>query len=192
MTSAPAPGSGGIHEAQCGIWDIPEVSSVDVILEGGYQDEAIASYLAQASPLYNVLSRILAQLSGVLLLAMTRGHQDLSLDHAIYTTAVEQLTEARERLRALKAPASASRHHAALQDLADRLAEAAKKMDSLSALIGQQARDDAKREIIRKLHVAQRLLIATAEPDANITPVDFSHACCTCGASHASGSAKII
>ena len=65
-------------------------------------------------------------------------------------------------------------------------------MDSLSALLGQQARDDAKHEIIRKLHVVQRLLIATAEPDANITPVDFSHACCTCGASHTGGSEKNI
>jgi hypothetical protein len=192
MTSAPASKNGGIHDAQCGIWDIPEASDVDVILQGGYEDEAIASYLAHASPLYNVLSRVLAQLSGVLLLAMTRGHQVLSLDHAIYTTAVEQLSEARERLRALKVPAAASRHHAALQDLAGRLEEAAKKMDALSALLSQQARGDAKHEIIRELHVAQRLLIATAEPDANITPVDFSHACCTCGASHAGGSAENI
>ncbi|WP_193174579.1 hypothetical protein [Oricola nitratireducens] len=192
MTRTHAPKNGAIHDAQCGVWEIPETSSVDVILEGGYRDEAIASYLAQASPLYNALSRILAQLSGVLLLATTRGHRDLSLDHAIYTTAVEQLTEARERLRALKAPAAASRHYTALQDLAGCLAEAAEKMDSLSALLGQQARDDAKHEIIRKLHVVQRLLIATAEPDANITPVDFSHACCTCGASHTGGSEKNI
>lgn len=190
MTSAPAPGNGGIHDAQCGIWDIPDASQVDVILDGGYRDEAVASYLAHASPLYNVLSRVLAQLSGVLLLAMTRGHRDLSLDHAIYTTAVEQLAEARDRLRALKSPPAAARHHAALQELAACLADAAKTMDSLSALVGQHARDDARHDIIRKLHVAQRLLIATAEPDANITPVDFSHACCTCGASHAGGTAK--
>lgn len=192
MTNVPASKNGGIHDAQCGIWDIPEASNVDVILRGGYEDEAIASYLAHASPIYNVLSRVLAQLSGVLLLAMTRGHRDLSLDHAIYTTAVDQLSEARERLHALKAPAAASRHHAALQDLAGSLAEAATKMDALSAMLGQQARDDAKHEIVRKLHVAQRLLIATAEPDANITPVDFSHACCTCGASHAGGFAENI
>ena len=101
MTRTHAPKNGAIHDAQCGVWEIPETSSVDVILEGGYRDEAIASYLAQASPLYNALSRILAQLSGVLLLlATTRGHRDLSLDHAIYTTAVEQLTEARGNVSA--------------------------------------------------------------------------------------------
>lgn len=192
MTSAPLPKNGEIHDAKCGIWDIPDASGVDVILVGKYRDEAVATYLSEASPLYNAFSRILAQLSGVLLLAMTRGYRDLSLDHAIYTTAVEQLEEARERLRALKAPAVASRHHAALQDLGSCLAESATKMDALSAIIGRDAREDAKHEVIRKLHVAQRLLIATAEPDANITPVDFSHACCTCGASHTGGSAKNI
>jgi hypothetical protein len=50
-----------------------------------------------------------------------------------------------------------------------------------STLVGA-GREAQSREAAKRLHAAQRLLIATAEPDAQIAPVDFSHACCSCGA----------
>lgn len=176
-----------VHAADCGIWDIPETSGVEQIFAAGYRDEATARYLSQVTPIYAVLSRVLAQLSGVLLLALTvpagRKAGALDLDHAVFTVAADQLTEARERLRALHAPAAAARHHAALSDCAQHLHHAMQGMDRLPTSLGA-LRDAAQRDIIRALHSAQRLLIATAEPDARITPVDFSNACCSCGAIH--------
>lgn len=174
-----------LHEAACGIWDIPATSGVEQIFDAGYKDEATAGYLSQVTPIYAALSRVLAQLSGLMLLALTmrRGAGALDLDHAIFATATDQLHEARERLRALKVPPAAARHHAAMTDCAGHLAVALGNMDSLPAALGP-LRDVAQRDLIRQLHVAQRLLIATAEPDARITPVDFSNACCSCGAAH--------
>lgn len=190
--SAVRNGDGKLHEAGCGVWDVPDASDVEFIIDAGFGDEAIAGYLAHARPVYDTLNRVLAQLSGVLLLAMTSGKSDLALDHDVYRIALERLSEAHERQRALKAPASAARHHAVLADIVVRLEAAAKDMDALSAILGRDAREAHMRKIIIKLHGAQRLLVAAAQPDANITPVDFSHACCTCSVSGKTSSEKII
>ena len=180
-----------LHDADCGIWDIPATSGVDRIFAAGYRDEATAQYLSQVTPLYAALSRVLAQLSGLMLSSLTtrRGGGALDLDHAIYATATEQLREAGERLRALRVPQAAVRHHAAMGDCAEHLQAVARDMQKLTASLGA-LRAAGQRDIIRQLHVAQRLLIATAEPDARITPVDFSNACCSCGAAHAPRHAK--
>jgi hypothetical protein len=54
-------------------------------------------------------------------------------------------------------------------------------MDGLFAKRGKTARADATNALTRQLHSVQRLLMATAEPDANIVPVDFDQGCCNCG-----------
>lgn len=181
MTATSDMTQGRLHDAECDIWDIPATSGVEQIFNAGYQDEATAAYLSQATPLYAAQSRILAQLSGVLLLALAapRKSASLDLDHAIYTSARDQLSELQERLRALHIPQAAMRHHGALRTCADHLGNALRGMDSLPTSLGT-LRDAGQKDIIRQLHHAQRLLIATAEPDAQITPVDLSHACCSC------------
>ncbi len=172
-----------LHGAECGIWDIPSTSGAEHIFAAGYTDEAVAAYLSQATPLYAALSRILAQLSGVMLLSLgtRRKSGALDLDHAIHISAMDQLTEVQDRLRALHVPHTAARHHGALQTCADHLSGALRGMDILPSSLGS-LRDAGQKDIIRQLHLAQRLLIATAEPDAKITPVDLSHACCSCHA----------
>ena len=70
-----------------------------------------------------------------------------------------------------------------MADCAGHLRGVIRGMGNLPSSLGA-LREVGQRDIIRALHVAQRLLIATAEPDARITPVDFSNACCSCGASH--------
>lgn len=181
MTATSDITQGKLHDAGCGIWDIPAMSGVEQIFAAGYQDEATAAYLSQVTPLYAAQSRILAQLSGVLLLALAtpRKSTSLDLDHAIFTSARDQLSELQERLRALHIPPAATRHHRALQTCADHLSNALRGMESLPTSLGT-LRDVGQKDIIRQLHYAQRLLIATAEPDAQITPVDLSHACCSC------------
>jgi len=173
--------SAALHAAHCGIWDLPDTGEVEAILGAGYEDEAVANYLAAARPVYDTLARVLAQLAGLFLLQATTKSSGLSLDHAMFAVARDQLGEAVERARALVAPAAAQCHKDGLIDLGTRLAEAIRGMDNLSVVIGEELRTHRTREVLNTLHAAQRLLIACAEPDARITPVDFSHACCTCG-----------
>jgi len=169
-----------IHAAECDIWKIPEISSPDVLLGNGYEDEAVIVYLSGISPIYNALSRILAQFSGLLLLSMNAGRTILSLDHSMHSTALDQLCEVDEGLAATKIPLTAENHFHALEKIATQLRGVAANMDNLSEKSGASARKSAIMEIIQKLYSIQKLLIATAEPGANITPVDFTNACCNC------------
>ncbi len=169
-----------IHSAACDIWKIPDDSLPEILVDRGYEDEAVISYLSAVSPIYNALSRIFAQYSGLLLLAMQAAKPELSLDHLMHQSALDQLGEVGERLLVLKAPPAAQKHVAALRQVLGQLQAVARDMDALSAIRGEEARTKAIADIIRQLHGTQRLLIATAAPDANITPVDFSQGCCNC------------
>lgn len=176
-----------IHAAECDIWKIADISTPDTLLGKGYEDEAVVVYLSDISPLYNALSRILAQFSGLLLLSMNAGRATLSLDHSMYSTALDQLCEVDERLSAIKIPAVAENHFHAMQEIATQLRIAARSMDKLSDKCGSAARKTVMMEIVRMLYSIQKILIATAEPGANITPVDFTNTCCSCRTTGASG-----
>lgn len=170
-----------VHTPDCDIWKTPDSSTPEILLGLGYEDESVVLYLSAISPVYNALSRVLAQFSGLLLLAAHARRPELSLDHAMHHTALEQLGEAEERLAPVSVPTAAQRHFQALKSIAAQLHMIAQGMDHLSAIRGKELRLEGVSDITRQLHLVQKLLIATAEPGANIAPVDFSHGCCNCG-----------
>jgi hypothetical protein len=96
----------------------------------------------------------------------------------MYALARDQLEQARDTIRAAQPPEAARRHYAGLCDLADRLGEAADVMDRSAA--SRVVADTDRRDVLQRLAAAQRLLIACAEPDAGLVPVDFENACCNC------------
>jgi len=171
-----------IHRAECDAWDLPPAGTAERLHPETGRDEAVDRYLARIAPGYDRLGRAMAQLSGVFLLALTRDGQapGLHLDHAIHALALDQLAEARDILGGVAAPEPARRHHAGLLDLAECLSAAAAGMDRMAGRRDAAGRETDKRDVLQRLAAAQRLLIATAAPDAGITPVDFEHACCNC------------
>ena len=177
------PSEPGIHSPECEIWEVPSSEGVENLLAGAYEDESIARYLVDARPVYDAFSRILAQLSGVLLLTITSRRKQLALDHDMFRTAKEQLSEAVARLGAVHAPPSAQGHRGALEGIATHLSLATTTLDGLFAKAGESSRDAVLRDAVKRLHFAQRMIVAAAEPEANMMPVDLSHACCTCGGS---------
>jgi hypothetical protein len=110
-----------IHSAACDIWETPALSAPDALLDQGYRDETTIAYLSAISPIYHALSRILAQFSGLLLLSMSAGRSELSLDHSMHQTALDQLCEAGERLAPIKVPPMADRHYRALAEITAQL-----------------------------------------------------------------------
>lgn len=174
--------SPALHAADCGIWDIPQTADVDVLVTGLRLDERSALYLTEVAPLYHSLARVLAQLSGILLLAMTAHRFALPLDHAAWSDATIRLSEANARLKTFAVPPSASAHFRAIEGLASHLAGAAANIEAAAAPLPGPPRRHGLQAALGRLHAAQKLLVATAMPDANITPVDLSHACCNCGA----------
>ncbi|WP_099825557.1 hypothetical protein [Oceaniglobus indicus] len=173
-------GTQRLHDATCDVWDLPQAGAAGDLHPATGTDPATDRYLATIAPAYGVLGRVMAQLSGIFLLALTRdgGGPGLHLDHGMYTIARDQLAEAQDTVASVTVPETARRHHAALDNLAAQLAAAARGIERMAARMSGD--EHARRDVLRHLAEAQRLLIATAEPDAGITPVDFDNACCSC------------
>lgn len=170
-----------LHRSDCDVWDLPAADAAGSLQPSTGLDPETDRYLAEIAPAYERLGRVMAQLGGIFLLTLTRDGTGagLHLDHAMYSVARTQLAEARDTIRAARPPATARRHHAGLSDLDDHLGEAADGMDRAAASRG--VADTDRRDILRRLAAAQRLLVACAEPDVGMTPVDFENACCNCG-----------
>lgn len=169
-----------VHQANCGIWEIPQTAEIEHLLASGVDDPATASYLSAVTPLYSAAARSLSQLAGILLLAMTSRTPGLPLDHVILASAREQLREASERLRGLAAPSSALRHRSTMTDAMEGLAAALRMIDSIRASLDPHRRQQDVTVILRQLHVVQRLLIGAALPTVDIAPVDLNRSCCNC------------
>jgi hypothetical protein len=167
-----------IHRADCDIWDTPADAMPEALIASGIEDEDVVRYCAAARPVYDAYKRVLGQLSGVLLLAQT-GADDPAWRDRILDAAGEQLAEARERLGALRSTPPVARHHDLLAGLAEQLAALHARLRRAVLLVGADRDWD---RLVSELYATHRRLLAASEPRAGMTPVDFSHACCSCGA----------
>lgn len=168
-----------VHAADCDIWAVPEEAQPEALFAEGITDEAIAVYCGEARPLYDAFKRVLGQLSGILILLQT-GAAERDRHAALLDAARGQLAEARRRLPALRPPAGAARHAEALAEVGAALDRVAERMTRRLDLIDPASADlDG---VVRALFDVHRRLLAAAEPRAGMAPVDFRHACCSCGA----------
>ncbi len=173
MSAAATP----IHGSDCSIWDAPADSQPDALMSVGYRDERVVVYLSSLRPVYDGIKRCLGQMAGLLLLLHTRG-LDPQRGGLMRSSMREQLAEASNRLRSLRAPEVARPHFAALDMLLDMLKANANRLDRQVNLIDPSAADlDA---LMKSLFAVHQGLLAAAEPGAGISPVDFKAACCTC------------
>ena len=172
------PGSDAIHRADCDIWQTPPDAEPEALIAGGIADEAVVRYCSAARPVYDAYKRVLGQLSGVLLLAQT-GADDPGWRDRILDTAEHQLSEARERVIALHPTSPTARHHGMLAALADQLGRLQAEIRHEVLRIGAHRQWD---RLTSDLYAVHRQLLAASEPRAGMTPVDFSHGCCSCGA----------
>ncbi|MEJ8570432.1 hypothetical protein [Microbaculum marinum] len=166
-----------VHDAACSIWDVPEESSAEALVAAAHGTEERAVYLSEMRPLYDAAKRCLTQLSGFLLLLQT-SRLDPGREGLLLASAIDQLKACGERLDAVAAPAGARRHHAAMKGLLARLNAIAAVLDRAGDLIDPAGA--ALDEAMNDLFAAQRRLLALSAPDAGLTPMDFSAACCNC------------
>ncbi|MEJ8569962.1 hypothetical protein [Microbaculum marinum] len=173
-------GAGAIHGADCSIWDLPADAAPDALIGEGIDRDEVIAYLGAARPVYDAFKRVLGQFAGLLLLSQADSRSVVDLDLPMHTSARDQLLEATERLRAVPATAAVERHRDALLAIAGLLRSGLEKLEKdLSSPRRAEAEFEAMSAL---LHEAQRRLLAASEPRAGMTPVDFSHACCSCGA----------
>lgn len=167
----------GVHRADCSIWDTPPDARPEALIAAGVNDETVVRYCGSVRPIYDAYKRVLGQLSGVLLLAQS-GADDPGWRDKILATAAEQTEEARDRLGGVRAAPSVARHHDALVSLGERIAGLRAEIDRAALIVGDHDQWD---RLIATLFSIHRSLLAASEPRAGMTPVDFSHACCSCG-----------
>lgn len=166
-----------IHASDCTSWEIP--AEDPQLLLAAFDDEAVAEYAARIRPVYERFKRILGQLSGLLILAQTAPKQ-ADRDQPMVVAAREQLASAADALRTSRPPSSVQRHHAAMMRIEEHLVAVMATLDRRVDLDTPTSSDlDAA---IRRLFLAHGLLLAVSDDRAGMTPVDFSHACCSCGA----------
>ncbi len=166
-----------VHRADCDIWQTPQDAEPEALIAEGIEDEAVVRYCSAARPVYDAYKRVLGQLSGVLLLAQT-GADDPGWRDRILDTAESQLAEARERVNALRPAPAVARHHETLAGLAVQLGRLHSEIRHQALLVGARREWDG---LVSDLYAAHRRLLAASEPRAGMTPVDFSHGCCSCG-----------
>jgi hypothetical protein len=166
-----------VHRADCSIWDTPADAAPEALIVAGIEDEAVIRYCGAARPVYDAFKRVLGQLSGILLLAET-GADDPAWRDGILDAAGDQVAAARERLGALRPASPVARHYDSLAALAERIGRLHGDLRPRRLEVG----GDADLEpLVRELFAIHRQLLAASEPRAGMTPVDFSHACCSCG-----------
>lgn len=176
----------GIHRQDCALMaaDSPDIAAqaeaaradLDALEELAGDERAVAYGIA-ARQAYDLMRRLIGQLSGLLILSMAGGRRAIR-DLPDMAAARERLDEAGAVLGAASVPARLARHHAALE-----AAHAA-----VAAALAGVGRSDGRPECegtataSRALAEAYGLLQAAADPRIGMTMVDFRHACCTCGA----------
>ncbi len=166
-----------IHASDCTSWEIPDPDP-ELIL-ASFDDEAVAAYAVRIRPVYERFKRIIGQLSGLLILAQTAPAQ-ADRDQPMVTSAREQLAEAAESRRESRAPQAARRHVAAMARIEEQLDAVLATLDRRIDLATPESPD--LELAMRRLFTAHGLLLAVSDDRAEMTPVDFSHACCSCGA----------
>lgn len=131
--------------------------------------ETIARYLAATGPVYGALTRLVGQLSLLLLLSADR-----RLGHTGAVAAQTLAQETKAALAALPVPAAVGRHHWMLSQAMDRLSDVLKRL--------RRGRTDAAASacLIRSVRSAHELLRLAARPEAGLSLADLRQACCSC------------
>lgn len=178
----------GVHDSDCPTLAMPEIDPE--VLLADVQDDAVIAYLQQVRPVYERLKRVLGQFSGVFILAQTT-RRNVERDRPLVTTAREQLEQVADTARRIAPPERAGRHHACLLEVADHLTAVSTALTKQFDLIVPDSNE--MRAAMRRLYAAHACLLAVSDDRAGMTPVDFSQACCCCGAppeSQGSGSGR--
>jgi hypothetical protein len=133
------------------------------------QADPLARYISEAQPLHDLLRRGLIQLSGFLLKRTIAGSRAI-VDYEPIEGAREQIREAAEGLRSLRAPTGAVHHRghllAALVALESALAAALSKTDN---------EGDALFHFVQE---AESHIRAVGRATPGFETVDFRQACC--------------
>lgn len=146
------------------------------VAEEAALSEAIAGYVVTTRPIYDGLRRLIGQLAGLLVLVHAGGRRDV-LDLGDVPAARERWNDLEQRLGAIRPPQRLQSHFRRIEAAHATLGEVLHDFDLARLQPDWQQQLDRAGESIKGAYI---LLQAASEPRVGMTPVDFSHACCSC------------
>lgn len=172
-----------VHERGCAALEKPSAAAArpDALAAITTNRDELIRYALDVRPCYDRINRIIGQLAGLFILAQASCRFDADFESA--TAALRQIEEVRDTLSSIVPPATAKRHHR-------QLCLALGEIRSVSARFGRSLRtpEDTRAAISAwtvTLKQAAARVRASAAVQLGLMPVDLSHACCSCSASHA-------
>jgi hypothetical protein len=143
---------------------------------GGITTEALADYAVTARPIYDGLRRLIGHVAGLLVLIHAGGRRDV-LDLPEVPAARKRWSELEQRLSAIRLPHGFRSHFRYIEAAHATFAEIFHDLDSARLQPDWQQYLDRASERIKR---AYAFLQAASDPRVGMTPVDFSHGCCSC------------
>ena len=173
-----------VHEYGCAtLAALPATAAkTDALIDITTKRDELIRYALDVRPCYDRINRIIGQLAGLFILAQARGRFDADFEST--TAALRQIEEVRDAISSIVPPAAAKHH---LRQLCLALAE----VRSVSEQFGRSLPTPEKTRAsisawTATLKQASARVRASAAVQLGLMPVDLSHACCSCSASHPS------
>ena len=169
-----------IHDLGCIAMELPALDPAIVL--DVLNDEAAASYATAVRPVYWHFRQVISQLSGLLILCQT-SPKWADRDQPMVTTARCQFREAEELRLSCNVPTVAAGHADLMRRIAEELGAVFAMLDRRCSLLDP---DSSELDVgIQRLFRAHGLLLRVSDDRLDMTPVDFSNACCSCAAGRA-------
>jgi len=140
--------------------------------------DAAGRYARDCRPIYEDLRRVIGQLAGLLILAQLTARTEVG-DLRELDLCRRRWQQATDRLAMLAPPAGLERHRRQLASAHDFAGAVLGGFDQLRPRGDNAAQFDAMSLRIKRAYAH---LEAASAPKAGLQMVDFTHACCSCGA----------
>ena len=174
-----------LHAPSCEQSDVPAAPTewlADLGTNITTDRDELIRYAQALRPCYDRLGRVIGQLAGLIILA--RLGSRFEADWPVVARVLEQIRQTDAELHAVVAPTVAAHHHAYLMRACVKV---------LSVGVGIEKPKPAPLRLFeqldgwtRELKQAGAMLSGAAVERLGLMPVDFSQACCNCGATSGS------
>lgn len=167
-----------LHDLDCELFELPSAPS-NWLTDIDTNNDDLIRYAEKLRPCYDRLGRIIGQLAGLFILARLGGR--FETDWTAVTRVLEQTRQTEADMHALWVPKVAQRHYAYLLFAFDKTAAVTRGFDA--SLRHSKVLREQLDSWTRELKLAGAMLSRAAAEKLGLLPVDFSQACCSCGAS---------
>lgn len=170
-----------VHRPNCALFEdgpLPAAVPSPEVMARNFGSEAAARYAESCQPIYEDLRRVVGQLAGLAILTQLTASAEV-LDLGELDSCRSRWQHAADHLAELNVPANLQEH---FRQLEAAHIFSGQTLRSFSTLRYRRENEDIFESIARQVQRAYAHLRAASSEKAGLEMVDFTHACCSCGA----------